>query len=68
MFTGTLRFNLDPENKVEDHKMIQLMIQAGLTHLLDQGGLDQLITEGGANMSSGEKQLVCICRAIVRKS
>ena len=26
------------------------------------------ITEGGANLSSGEKQLVCICRAILRKS
>jgi ATP-binding cassette, subfamily C (CFTR/MRP), member 1 len=26
------------------------------------------ITENGANLSSGEKQLICICRAILRKS
>ena len=68
MFTGTLRFNLDPEEKVDDTTMLDLMTRAGLTNLLDQGGLDQQITEGGTNMSSGEKQLICICRAIVRKS
>jgi len=27
-----------------------------------------MITEGGSNLSSGEKQLICICRAIIRKS
>lgn len=26
------------------------------------------ITEGGKNLSSGEKQLICICRAILRKN
>lgn len=26
------------------------------------------ITEGGLNLSSGEKQLICICRAILRSS
>jgi ABC-type multidrug transport system fused ATPase/permease subunit len=27
-----------------------------------------MITENGSNLSSGEKQLICICRAILRKS
>ena len=30
--------------------------------------LDLEITENGGNLSSGEKQLICICRAILRKN
>ena len=31
-------------------------------------GINLKITEGGKNLSSGEKQLICICRAILRKN
>jgi ABC-type multidrug transport system fused ATPase/permease subunit len=31
-------------------------------------GVNMKITEGGKNLSSGEKQLICICRAILRKN
>jgi ABC-type multidrug transport system fused ATPase/permease subunit len=31
-------------------------------------GLDFLIEENGNNLSSGEKQLICICRAVLRKN
>ena len=34
MFTGTLRFNLDPENIVEDERIIELLKKAQLEDLL----------------------------------
>ena len=70
IFSGTLRFNLDPLEKASDDRMIDLLRTARLEDLLhkDPRGLDMPIAENGANLSSGEKQLICICRAILRRS
>ena len=68
MFTGTLRFNIDPENKVSDDEIKSLLFKAGLQHLSERDLLSLEITEGGDNLSSGEKSLICICRAILRKN
>jgi len=70
MFTGTLRFNLDPEGKVIDREILDLLQKAQLQNLInsDSKGINLEITENGANLSSGERQLICICRAILRKS
>ena len=34
----------------------------------DKSGLDMVVSEGGSNLSVGEKQLICICRAVLRKN
>ena len=70
LFQGTLRFNLDPESVATDEELFQLIKRAKMTDLLerDPKGLDQEIEKEGTNLSSGEKQLVCICRAALRKS
>jgi len=68
MFTGTLKFNLDPEDEVSDDRIIALLKKAKLDGLLHKNpkGLNQEIEENGSNLSSGERQLICICRAILR--
>jgi len=70
MFSGTLRFNLDPLMEVTDERILEVMSAAQLDDFLAKHneGLNQQISEGGSNLSSGEKQLICICRAILRSS
>ena len=70
LFEGTLRFNLDPENKSSDPELIELLKLASLENLIDRNieGLYQQIDAKGDNLSSGEKQLICICRAILRRN
>ena len=76
LYKGTLRFNLDPFNVVPDREILDLLQRAGLNDLLERSekapeteqGINMKISEGGENLSIGEKQLICICRAILRKN
>ena len=68
LFTGTLRFNIDPEGNCSDEEIEQLLTKAGLDDLSDSNLLDLKISESGDNLSSGEKSLICICRAVLRKN
>ena len=62
LFNSTLRFNLDPENKISDKEVVSILEKACLKDLLtrDGNGLDFKITEKGSNLSAGEKALICI--------
>ncbi|KAM6937452.1 ATP-binding cassette sub-family C member 8 isoform 2-T2 [Xenentodon cancila] len=70
LFSGTIRFNLDPEVKATDEMLWEALEIAQLKPVVKTlpGGLDAMVTEGGENFSQGQRQLFCLARAFVRKS
>uniref|UniRef100_A0A669BPM1 ATP-binding cassette, sub-family C (CFTR/MRP), member 8 n=1 Tax=Oreochromis niloticus TaxID=8128 RepID=A0A669BPM1_ORENI len=70
LFSGTIRFNLDPEMKATDEMLWEALEIAQLKPVVKSlpGGLDAIVTEGGENFSQGQRQLFCLARAFVRKS
>ncbi|XP_028304304.1 ATP-binding cassette sub-family C member 8 isoform X2 [Gouania willdenowi] len=70
LFSGTIRFNLDPEMKATDQMLWEALEIAQLKPVVKSlpGGLDAMVTEGGENFSQGQRQLFCLARAFVRKS
>lgn len=69
VFSGSLRSNLDPFRQASDDTVLTgALEQVGLQGLVKEAGLEMAIAEQGGNLSQGQRQLLCIARAFVRKN
>ncbi|PUZ61890.1 hypothetical protein GQ55_4G314200 [Panicum hallii var. hallii] len=69
LFDGSLRENLDPFNTTTDIRVWEVLEKCHMKGEIESiGGLDIHVKESGASFSVGQRQLLCLARAILKSS
>ncbi|XP_068012904.1 ATP-binding cassette sub-family C member 10 isoform X1 [Melanerpes formicivorus] len=69
LFSGSIQENLDPQGKRTDAELREMLEQCHLWDAVTQmGGLDSEVGERGRSLSVGQRQLLCLARALLTQA